>query len=382
VRFYDDKNRNKVKEEQVKKILIIPLALLLAITLVVIGCPAPPAGGTTPPAMTSGPNNAAPSAPESHKWTMTTVLGYKDEEVYPMWLTFADRVKEESGGRLEIEVVLGGELFPITQEMDNVSRGVIEIAQTNSIFLAGLDPAWKIAESLAGFPANPYMWNAIGLRTNYTDYWNLVSGWWAELNCHLVGEYFVPPEILLSSKPVYRASDFEGLKIRTAGTSEDLFKKLGASTMFVPSSEIYTAIQLGTVDVVEWAGAASDWQMGLQEVTKYIIEPTFHANFIRLPIIANMDAYNSLSPDVQAILDGVGRDMGMFSGSAQNYLDLQYRQRFIDYGLEVCTLPPEDIAMIEDLAKEVFYEYRDASPRSSQLVDVYEPVLKLYGYLD
>jgi TRAP-type mannitol/chloroaromatic compound transport system substrate-binding protein len=49
-------------------------------------------------------------------------------------------------------------------------------------------------------------------------------------------------------------NDPKGLKIRIPGHAGEVVERIGMQPISIPSSELYTALQRGTIDAVEWVG--------------------------------------------------------------------------------------------------------------------------------
>ena len=69
--------------------------------------------------------------------------------------------------------------------------------------------------------------------------------------------------------------DLTGLKMRATGTYRPLFRALGASTINIKSSEIFTALQRGTVVGFGWPDVAVV-ALGLHKIVKYRITPNYY----------------------------------------------------------------------------------------------------------
>ncbi len=63
--------------------------------------------------------------------------------------------------------------------------------------------------------------------------------------------------------------DLKGLKMRTPGFAGEVMSELGVAVTNLPPGELYTALERGTVDAVEWVGPALDFQMGFHQIAKY-----------------------------------------------------------------------------------------------------------------
>lgn len=86
--------------------------------------------------------------------------------------------------------------------------------------------------------------------------------------------------------------DLTGVKMRATGTYRPLFRALGASTINIKSSELYTAMQRGTVSGFGFPGVATV-PNGFHKVTKYRITPEYYqTNDV---VTMNLDVWNGLS---------------------------------------------------------------------------------------
>ena len=115
-------------------------------------------------------------------------------------------------------------------------------------------------------------------------------------------------------------------------------------------------------------------------MTNYLIEPTFHLNIgTGQDIIVNKDSWNSLPPDIQAILQTAAIAYSSYFYRELRYNDLLYREKMIDYGIEVITLPESELMRIRPLAVEVWDELATKSPESAKRIQMYKDTCKLVG---
>lgn len=70
-------------------------------------------------------------------------------------------------------------------------------------------------------------------------------------------------------KEINSLEDLKGLKMRTPGFAGEVMSELGVAVTNLPPGELYTALERGTVDAVEWVGPALDFQMGFHQIAKY-----------------------------------------------------------------------------------------------------------------
>lgn len=86
--------------------------------------------------------------------------------------------------------------------------------------------------------------------------------------------------------------DLTGVKMRATGTYRPLFRALGASTINIKSSELYTAMQRGTVQGFGFPGVATV-PNGFHKVTNYRITPEYYqTNDV---VTMNLEVWNGLN---------------------------------------------------------------------------------------
>lgn len=362
------------------KLTMLLVAALTIVSLAAMACapgaPANDQGGGTPGEDSSSETETSAPGDEVFNWRMTTqgpavsIWHYGNEY-------FADIVNDMSDGRLQITLHPGGSLFPVPDTLDNVTQGVVEMAQCGGVAFAGKDPTFTAVSFVTGASIDNTMDEAVYVW--HTDYKDIVSDLYAKHGCKWLAPGWIPGEQYVSRVPIRSADDYKGLKIRASGMSELLFQELGASTTYVQGSEIYSALQLGTIDGCDAAGAAGNWDTGLHEVTDYIIKPGFHLNMGHIDHFVNQDAWNSLPPDLQHILQVAAIAGGDHFGTEIHAKNLIAEQNMIDYGLEVITLPDEELEKIHQAAVRVWDDVAASTPEAARLIGIYEETCALVG---
>ena len=86
-----------------------------------------------------------------------------------------------------------------------------------------------------------------------------------------VGRIHHGPNIIHSKKPIRSIEDFKDLKLRVpGGMIAEGFAAIGAKTTLLPGGEVFSALEKGTVEAADYTGPAVNWDLGFQQVTKYI----------------------------------------------------------------------------------------------------------------
>jgi len=294
---------------------------------------------------------------------------------------FSDSVEKASGGRLKIDLYPAGSLYPVFNALDAVKNGVTEGTITWGDYWGGKEPMLKL---ITYRPCDPF---ETLIESNYllSKYEPLVKDAYQKLGVTYVSSLIaLPGEGFLSNVPIRSIEDFKGLKVRSSGLGQELFKELGAAPVTMPMSEVYTGMKLGTLDCFESGGHCDNWQFGYQEIAKYIIEPTIHAPGALMGghLLINNKAWEKLPDDLKEIVRYCGEATRLYIWSEIKKEDTLARQKFIDSGVEVITLSDASVKKSPVAGAKVLKSYRKASPQAAKFIDLYQDVLLELGYTD
>lgn len=158
---------------------------------------------------------------------------------------------------------------------------------------------------------------------------------------------------IYTNKKIEKIEDFNGMKIRAQPLYVPLLKALGATPVTMPAPEIYTAMERGVVDGFMWPKTGMiSW--GLQEVTKYVIEPSIFR--MGQAALMNLDKWNKLPKDSQEIIMDVMQDVE-YIGAMRNIMIAEYEDGVRrKAGMQYLQLPPEDAEKFVAIAYEKTWE--------------------------
>lgn len=147
---------------------------------------------------------------------------------------------------------------------------------------------------------------ALAAREVYDTFTPLREEW--EVNNNVKVLYFLPSDTvaLCTTSPVAGVVDLKGLKIRSSGWAVDTLQRLGAEPVVVPSTEIYTALEVGVIDgsfqTLEGISSFKLFQMAT-----YLTEP-WAGPYLIFATVINKDVWDSLPADIKSLMDGLGND--------------------------------------------------------------------------
>ena len=204
-----------------------------------------------------------------------------------------------SDGQLTIDKKAPGELVGAFEVFDAVSSGQADMYHSADYYFIGQHPAYAYytAVPFGGTAQEVINWYYHGggeqLHDELGEIFNL-KGLLAGNSGSQSGGWF--------RKEINSAADFNGLKFRMPGLGGKVLGKLGASVQNIPGGELYQALSSGALDGLEWVGPMADERAGFQEVAKTYYTAGFHEPGSALAANVNLDVWNDMTPQHQAIL--------------------------------------------------------------------------------
>jgi TRAP-type mannitol/chloroaromatic compound transport system substrate-binding protein len=253
---------------------------------------------------------------------------------------YVERVHAMSNKRIQIDLTPAGAIVGAFDVQDACHDGALDAAHTVPVYwygkhkgasLFGTGPVW------GGNAANILAWIQYGGGAEF--YRELTQD---ILGLNVVGFFGFPmPAQPLGwfKNEITDASQLNGLKYRTVGLSADLNQAMGVAVTQLPGGEIVPAMDRGVIDAFEFNNPTSDLRFGAPDVAKNYMLGSYHQASESFEFIFNKDRFDSLDPDLQAILQ-----YGTEAASTANYgLALnQYStdlQAIVDAGVNVKRTP-------------------------------------------
>ncbi|MBU6954232.1 TRAP transporter substrate-binding protein [Hahella sp. HN01] len=170
-------------------------------------------------------------------------------------------------------------------------------------------------------------------------------------------------------KEINSLQDLQGLKMRIPGFAGEVLAKIGVSPTNIPSGELYTALERGTIDALEWVGPSLDLRMGFHKIAPYYYTG-WHEPATELQFMINKKSWEKLPADLQEILRVSMRtaayDMYIQSTheSAENWATIQ--TEFPNVKLR--TFPKEVIAAMRKANDELLAEKAATDPMAAEIL--------------
>lgn len=299
---------------------------------------------------------------------------------YELLNFFVNAVKEASGGRLVLKLYPAGALYPVFDSLDSVEMGVTEATITWGDYWVGKEPMLQL---LTYRPCDPF--NDLGENNHLlAKYEPLLRETYADFGVVYAGSVLAGEEIFHSNKKIEKLEDFKGLRSRNSGLGQELLYSLGSSIVTMPMPEVYSAMQLGTLDAFESGGFATNWKYGYQEVTKFTIYPPIHCpgGIVGGHVLVNKKSWDQLPDDLKKVVQYCAEATRLNSWTQFKVLNEQARKKFVETGNLVYSLPEDVMAQARKAGVAVLLKYREKSPRSKQFIEIYQEALEELGYTE
>ena len=328
----------------------------LGLILGLLGCGAEPAGSVDP---------GQQAETKVYRWKLITTwpknlpgLGVAPERL-------AEHLRKMSNGRLDIKVYGAGELVGAFEIFDAVSQGTAEMGHGAAYYWRGKLPA------AAMFATVPF-----GMNAQEMNGW-LHHGGGMALWRELYAPFNLKPFAAGNSgvqmagwfnKEINSVDDLIGLKMRIPGLGGEVLARAGGVPVSLPGGEVYTALQTGVIDATEWVGPYNDLALSLHSAAKYYYYPGWHEPGPTLEAIVNIDAWSSLPPDLQAMVDTATRainDDMLSEFTARNNAALTTLRT--EHGVELRALPQDVIDRLREVSKTVVAESAQGDPLAEKI---------------
>ncbi len=237
---------------------------------------------------------------------------------------FVDKVNAEGKGLVQINFLGGAPKVMSVLEMGGaVSKGIIDMASISCVFCLTQFPT-ATATFFTGYDTQEMRENGTFevMRELYVKHMKV--HYLARTNDRLTLSLFM-------NKPVSKIDDFKGMKIRTSPLHSPFVNGLGATAIEMRFGDTYSGLERGLVVGYAWP-TMGVFDFGLQDVTKYRVEPEYY--LIDMSLLVNLNTWNKLDEEQQDFL----HRMALWIESTNkdgDVLNISEKKRQDDYGFKL-----------------------------------------------
>ncbi|MDW7660788.1 MAG: TRAP transporter substrate-binding protein [Bacillota bacterium] len=329
-----------------KKLMSMILLIILVFNLAACASETEPAA----PAPAVAVSETDPLADLKEVTLSLNHVGAVDHPYHEGSLKFAELVAEKSNGKVMVDIFPASQIASGSKAIEFVQLGTLDIALESTMALSNFvkevgvldlpfifdskEEAFKILDGEFGQHIASLA-EAKGFK---------ILGWW-DNGFRTMSN---------SVRPITSPEDLKGLKIRVPESKIFIstFQGIGAVPSPMAVSEVFTALQLGTVDGQENT-EANFYKNKYYEVNDFY-SVTNHI-YTAEPLVMSLDKFNSFPPAVQELLMAAGKEAGDYQRQVSLKLDEDLLTLIKDTGVTVNKL--EDPAAFKEAVKPVYAEF-------------------------
>ncbi|RIZ53251.1 ABC transporter substrate-binding protein [Vibrio sp. PID23_8] len=171
-------------------------------------------------------------------------------------------------------------------------------------------------------------------------------------------------------KEIHSLDDLQGLKIRIPGFAGEVMAKVGAKPTNIAPGELYTSLERGTIDALEWVGPAFDLRMGFQKIAPYYYT-AWHEPGSETQFLVNKKTWETLPADLRSILETAFRvaafDMYTQAVDANANSWATMSAEYPD--IKVRDFPPEVLQAMQKATEDLLQEQASNDPLTKEIIE-------------
>ncbi|MBO8127975.1 MAG: TRAP transporter substrate-binding protein [Peptococcaceae bacterium] len=268
-------------------------------------------------------------------------------------LKFAKLVAEKSGGTMEVQVYPSSSLYTDHEELEALISNNCQFIAPSVTKLVKLNPSFQIVDMPFLFKDSQQAYNFFdseegqALLHSLEDKGILGLAWWPNGTKNFTN----------SVRPLKRPEDFKNLKFRTQSGAllTAQFEALDAGAQPMAFSEVYQALQNGTVDGQENT-FNNIWTQKYPEVQKYMT--VSHHGRLDYAVLTNTTFWNSLTDEQKQIITEAMEEATAYARELADKLNQDAFEKIKESGkLEIYTLTDEDRQAFIEAMQPVYDEF-------------------------
>jgi TRAP-type mannitol/chloroaromatic compound transport system substrate-binding protein len=316
--------------------------------------------------LTAGSAPAIAQSLPGVKWRITSSFPKSLDTIYGGAEVLAKRVGAITGGKFQIQVFASGEIAPGGQALDVVQNGTVECCHTCSYYYVGKDRAFAFGTAVP-FGLNARQMNAwvyFGggqkLLDDFYSNFNVVSFLGGNTGVQMGGWF---------RKEIRTVADVKGIKMRIAGLGGTVFSSLGMVTQQIPGSDIYPALEKGTIDAAEWVGPYDDEKLGFFKVAKNYYFPGWWEPGPAIHFFVNKKAWDALPAEYKEAFQAAAYEANVTMMAEYDDRNPAALRRLVQQGVQLRSFSPEILDAAFKASQQLYADESAKNPAFKKLYD-------------
>ena len=256
-----------------------------------------------------------------------------DEIHHEFGRKYEKRLEEVTNGRIDVQLFPGRQLGNVTEMVDGVQVGTIEISLLPPGFFKGVDPRFQVADVPGLFDDIAHISRSLSCPDFREPFMRLAE----DKGMIGVAIFDYGPTAYASIEPIRTLADFRGKKIRVLATDVEraVIDEFDGTGIPMDMGNVIPALQRGQLDGIRSTIVVLA-ALKFYDVAKYVtlVEDT------HIPDMAMMSKafYDKLPPDLQKAVMDVGRELERYMEDVVIRYDRRAANLWRDKGGEVIRL--------------------------------------------
>ncbi len=291
-------------------------------------------------------------------------------EIFKEW---CGSIIEKTGGELAFQPFGAKDVVGEFQLFDAVKNGVLDAMNPFTLYWAGRMPAAVFLSSYPMSMRQPGEWDVFYYGLGGLE---LARELFAKQGMYFVGPIHHGPNIIHSKVPIRSIDDFRGRKMRLpGGMVAELFQAAGAKTTLLPGSEIFPALEKGTIDVADYVGPAINYALGFHQVTDYISmgPPGFMSIYQPVDLMdltVGMESWNKLSDKMKQFVEMEVHVYSDIHHARIQKADQDAWAKFTEAGTEITRLSQDDVEAFTELAVPLWFKWANKDKDAARVFKI------------
>ena len=275
---------------------------------------------------------------------------------------FVEQVGQQTQGLLELKLVTP----PDPREaLNQVSKGQVEMGQ-------GLPLLWENQ-----LPAAPYLMTIpFGLTATEQWLWLYQGGGqaladqvYATVGC----KYFPGGNLGFTAGGWFKAevtgvNALAEITLQSSGLAAAVWQALGAKVVTLAPAQMRQQLREGTIGAAEYVSPQQDLQIELHQAAPFYYFPGWQRPGTLLDFFINLEAWNSLSPWLQASLEAAIVSFNQWFLNEQTFQNQQALRSLLQQGIQIRSFPESVLLRLESITGELLQERSKTHPQVGEVL--------------
>ena len=284
---------------------------------------------------------------------------------------FGAELEKRTGGEIAVQIYPNSSLMKVVAQFSAVRKGVLDMSLYPISYAGGELPETNIGlmPGLVSSYKQGAAWKQAQVGQKFSQFLS-------DKGVLFVSWIWQAGGVASRSATIVNPEDAKGLKIRGGSREMDMvLKAAGASTLSLPSNELYAAMQTGACDAAI-TSSTSLISFRLEELAKSLTTGRGKSYWFMLePVIMSKMVFEKLSKKNQDIIMALGAEMEEFGTKEAMADDQKVAEVYAKKGAKVLDLDDKIVDKWRGIARETAWkDYAGKTALSAELIKLAEDV--------